>query len=159
MAEQPQTPPPLDQPTGQLSAYLADRDEPCPACNYNLRGLQTDRCPECNRELVLQLRLAEPRMGAWIAAIAASAAMLGFNGLLVVYFLLWRAGRSSSGRDLNGVASLVLSALLAGLILHLLIRRRREFGNLPVPTRMGLAFGAWLLTVASAFSFFALIGS
>lgn len=30
-----------------LKAYLADRDIPCHACGYNLRGVTTVLCPEC----------------------------------------------------------------------------------------------------------------
>ncbi len=47
----------------QLRDYLATRDVPCPACGYNLRGLTSGRCPECNLEVVLTVRLAEPRLG------------------------------------------------------------------------------------------------
>lgn len=36
-----------------LAIYLADRDAPCPACGYNLRGLEGARCPECGAELTL----------------------------------------------------------------------------------------------------------
>jgi hypothetical protein len=31
----------------RLARYLADRDAKCPRCAYNLRGLASDRCPEC----------------------------------------------------------------------------------------------------------------
>lgn len=34
-----------------LRAYLADRDVPCPACGYNLRGITTAACPECGAAL------------------------------------------------------------------------------------------------------------
>ena len=34
-----------------LTEYLASRDEACPGCGYNLRGLVGDRCPECNQQL------------------------------------------------------------------------------------------------------------
>jgi len=30
-----------------LISYLAEQDIPCPGCQYNLRGLQQDHCPEC----------------------------------------------------------------------------------------------------------------
>ena len=30
-----------------LTAFLADRDVPCPGCGYNLRGLVGARCTEC----------------------------------------------------------------------------------------------------------------
>lgn len=36
-------------------AWLADRDAPCPACRYNLRGSPGAVCPECGVELALRL--------------------------------------------------------------------------------------------------------
>ena len=38
-----------------LAAYLAERDVPCPACGYNLRGLKAQACPECTQPPVLGL--------------------------------------------------------------------------------------------------------
>ncbi|MFN0133636.1 MAG: hypothetical protein ACKVW3_14050 [Phycisphaerales bacterium] len=46
-----------------LRDFLADRDAPCPACDYNLRGLKADRCPECDR--VLELGLIGTTVGMW----------------------------------------------------------------------------------------------
>jgi hypothetical protein len=39
----------------RIRRYMAERDLPCPGCKYNLRGIATDACPECGR----QLRYAE----------------------------------------------------------------------------------------------------
>lgn len=47
---------PVDQ---TLVAYLAQRDTPCPHCGYNLRGVESPRCPECGG--ALELTLARPR--------------------------------------------------------------------------------------------------
>ncbi len=38
-----------------LASYLADRDEPCPACRYNLRGATGVKCPECGHPLALSI--------------------------------------------------------------------------------------------------------
>lgn len=38
-----------------LSAYLADRDVPCPGCGYNLRDGSGPVCPECGKGLRLSL--------------------------------------------------------------------------------------------------------
>lgn len=35
----------------RLNAHLAQSDVPCPACNYNLRGLDRAACPECGLAL------------------------------------------------------------------------------------------------------------
>ncbi|MBY0307217.1 MAG: hypothetical protein K2Q09_00600 [Phycisphaerales bacterium] len=147
--------PPAPQPDPHLRAFLADRDEPCPACTYNLRGLATDRCPECNRELVLQLRLAEPRLGEWIAAIAAVAAMLGFNAMIFGWFLLEMTQRRVSGLEFQRSWSLMIFGVVAAVGLAVLIRARRRFGNLARRARLGLAVFCWLVCIASAVVFFA----
>jgi hypothetical protein len=36
---------------GYFAHHLADHDEPCPRCGYNLRGLIVRRCPECGSRL------------------------------------------------------------------------------------------------------------
>jgi hypothetical protein len=37
-----------------LRRYLADHDVPCPACGYNLRGLEGEVCPECGDVVALR---------------------------------------------------------------------------------------------------------
>ena len=60
--------------------FLAAHDAPCPACGYNLRGVDTLYCPECARVLdlpsLMEMRPPEPWYGpvsrrtwrAWILA-------------------------------------------------------------------------------------------
>ena len=54
-----------------LRDYLASLDVSCPGCRYNLRGITTGVCPECNRVLHLQLaapdQLAHARPIGWVA--------------------------------------------------------------------------------------------
>lgn len=66
-----------------LNAYLADRDEPCPRCGYNLRNLTGDTCPECGDALRLKVGLVEPRMFAYIASIIPWCIGLGASGFFV----------------------------------------------------------------------------
>ena len=76
-------------PTSDLSAYLAQRDLPCPACGRNLRGVTGDKCPECGLELSVPILEASPSRtpGAilivrWLALAAmAVAAYLAYTGL------------------------------------------------------------------------------
>lgn len=48
-------PPSPTAPDPTLRDFLAAHDAPCPNCGYNLRGIATSTCPECNRSLQLQL--------------------------------------------------------------------------------------------------------
>ncbi|RNC80284.1 MAG: hypothetical protein ED559_00260 [Phycisphaera sp.] len=52
-AKGPPMPPPEDAGPEALRRYLQSHDAECPDCGYQLRGLQADCCPECNRELGL----------------------------------------------------------------------------------------------------------
>ena len=43
-----ETPPPPDiDHSTLLEHHLADHDEPCPMCGYDLRGADHKVCPEC----------------------------------------------------------------------------------------------------------------
>src|SRR5688572_33486872 len=70
-----------------LVDYLRERDVACPLCRYNLRGLQTSRCPECGRALTLGVWLAEPRMAAWVVALVPSLLSAGV-GVLMVFAMI-----------------------------------------------------------------------
>lgn len=50
---------------GTLRHFLANADAPCPACGYNLRGLNASRCPECSTPLELTLASARTNRYAW----------------------------------------------------------------------------------------------
>lgn len=41
--------------SGLLPEFLAERDEPCPHCGYNLRGVRAGSCPECGKAIRLGL--------------------------------------------------------------------------------------------------------
>lgn len=153
MADAPR---PLDP---NLVAYLSERDEHCPSCSYNLRGLKVDRCPECNRELVVQIRLAEPRMAAWLTALIGSCTMLGFNGLLSFYFIVVVSRRGMGGpRDRTIATVLYTSTAIAGIALAFLLYKRRWVCNLHSPAREVIAVFAWLLTALSSIMFFSMAG-
>ncbi len=80
-----------------LSAYLADRDVPCPGCGYNLRGLTADRCPECSQALKLSVSLQEAHLSALLAAILPPIAIAGAAGVLLIVVFMFTVG---SGRTL-----------------------------------------------------------
>ncbi|MGD9690638.1 MAG: hypothetical protein AB7K52_13215 [Phycisphaerales bacterium] len=83
-----------------LRELLSTRHIPCPGCGYDLHGLATQRCPECSQDLALRVNLSEPRLGPWIAMLAAHLAAFGAALvciLLVAYLAItdkgWPAGR------------------------------------------------------------------
>lgn len=44
----------------RLRLYLESPDAQCQACEYNLQGLQTDRCPECGSRIRLPAHFGRP---------------------------------------------------------------------------------------------------
>lgn len=71
-----------------LRSFLAERDAACPSCGYNLWGLQSDQCPECGREMKLELSLAQDdvRWVVWPLRVSI-AAMLLFLALWAYWVL------------------------------------------------------------------------
>ncbi len=83
------TPPPPDPGSAsaasddaRLLAWLAEHDEACPLCRYNLRGLTVTRCPECRTSLALTVGAPRLRFGAWILGVISCALGLGFDGVM-----------------------------------------------------------------------------
>src|SRR5436305_5139677 len=74
-----------------LVEYLGTRDVACPRCAYNLRGLTSSRCPECGKELQLNVAVLERSLKAWItlAASVAAAAGVGVLFLCLIRRLGW----------------------------------------------------------------------
>jgi hypothetical protein len=130
---------------GLLRAFLAERDCACPGCGYNLRMLESNRCPECAMEVQLGVRLAEPRLGALITGVIALAAGAGFGGLLVgfgVLMLLLKGPGGGADRFfvVNGTV-----AVVNGVALWMWLRCWRYVRRWPAGRRMGLALACWLL--------------
>jgi hypothetical protein len=48
-----------------LAQYLAERDAPCPACGYNLRGSAVGKCGECGATIQLGLARCSALGGQW----------------------------------------------------------------------------------------------
>src|SRR4051812_41860732 len=81
-----------------LIEYLRDRDVPCPLCGYNLRQLDSARCPECGRDIRLNINLAEPYLRGWITAAAALCASAGVG--IVMLILVCQEGMPRSRQPL-----------------------------------------------------------
>lgn len=108
----------------QLRNYLQDRDIECPRCGYNLRSLTGVQCPECGTRLVLAVREAEPRMGAWIALTVMVCLNAGV-GLLIVGVSVKQGRFQDTLLELPTVVGTIF--MMASLLLApaLLLFRRR----------------------------------
>lgn len=134
-------------PPDHLRSFLEHADVPCPGCGYNLRGLQTDHCPECRQELTLRVTLAEPKLGPWITGLVGLSCGIGFNGLILsAWFVMSQF--SARGRSiprevlLAGVFPLILlAALLAAWI-----RWGSALRRLNARPLWTLSLVCWLLT-------------
>ena len=115
-----------------LRAYLGGRTIGCPRCDYNLRGISTDRCPECGCVLELQLASAGVPLGWWLAGLLSVALPLGFafTFACAAMFGAWRS-RFWSERDWWLLAALVTLTLFYSICLAAIIRRRQRFVRLP----------------------------
>lgn len=68
----------------EVVAFLAGRSAPCPKCGYDLKDIQTPRCPECAEPLVLRVGSPRARFGWLIVAIAPGC----FSGVAAVFVLV-----------------------------------------------------------------------
>ena len=68
-----------------LLAYLGGHDEPCPMCEYNLRGLTGTVCPECGEALRLRVSLSEPKMAAYLCGLIGLSVGVGFSGIILAF--------------------------------------------------------------------------
>jgi hypothetical protein len=142
----------------QLRRYLAERDAPCPGCGYNLRGLAGPRCPECDAPLALRVGLAEPRLGAFLCGAIGLGAGIGFSGLLLGYFLFILLLDRPWGPGWSEGVPLAVSLAILGALLSVWIRTRAWQRRAWSPrAHWIIAGGAWLLSVASAVWFFAVV--
>ena len=77
---------PITDESSLLVDFLSQRDVPCPLCGYNLRGLNSMKCPECGRQLRLSVGLAEPFLRGWVMLATGVFASAGVGVFLLVLF-------------------------------------------------------------------------
>lgn len=130
-----------------LRQFVADRDEPCPACRYNLRNLQTHCCPECGLPLTLRVALSEPAWGTYLASIIGASLGLGFCGLLLTFIAVRFVVGASIGAGLVYYVPLFAGTAISGGIILWLVRRRRVFIRLSPDARLPFAGACWLVGV------------
>jgi len=141
-----------------LTRYLATRDVTCPACGYDLRELTSPRCPECGAELVLRLTLARPRQGVYINGIVALGAGVGFHALILAYVGWYYITDGYFGPGLLECVPLIVGLALEGPALIVWARSWMLFQRKPNALGWALVGLCWLLTIATAFWFFARAG-
>src|SRR5262245_23461040 len=82
--DHPPTTPPLADTDAELVAFLENRSAPCPRCAYDLRGIQTPKCPECAEPLVLKVGSPRARFGWLVLAMAPGC----FSGVAAVFVMV-----------------------------------------------------------------------
>lgn len=140
-----------------LAEYLAQRDEACPSCGYNLRGLTTDRCPECHELLRLRVGLAEPKLGTFIAGLVGLAAGAGFSVLLVGFGLFMVATRNHNADMPKFFAITGGGFVVEGLLAMAWIRYRHRVSRWSLATRIWLVAASFALTITNLVVFTAFI--
>jgi len=129
-----------------LRQYLGSRDVPCPHCQYNLRNLTNDVCPECGEQITLRLQALDPRQAAAIAGLVALSAGAGLNGLLLIY---WAAVMIFYDRNYGGwwkfLAINAIGFVVLGALLALWLIKWKQIRRLAKNQR-------WLLVGACAFA-------
>ena len=133
-----------------VKIFLTDRDEPCAACGYNLRGVQEPRCPECGAAIRLIVDSESRQLrSAWNWAWWSLQFITLFAAIRLVYWLfnVWNSPGYFSG--LVGKLSLV-SPVLAPILMYVVLAVSLKRSQLKLDD--GLLFlirGAALITVAA----------
>lgn len=127
-----------------LRSYLTQHDAECPWCGHGLRGLASDRCPECGNALQLALRTStEGRTWAWCLLSAGTGAGMGLS--MALYFVLIMI---SGGKfPLWILASFGFVAAVGLLVALRLLGLRTRWGLIPPRTRRVLAMLSVLAAV------------
>jgi hypothetical protein len=68
----------------EVVAFVKGRSVPCPRCAYDLRDIQTARCPECGEPLVLKIGSPRPRFGWLVLAMVPGC----FSGVAALFVLI-----------------------------------------------------------------------
>lgn len=125
-----------------LKQLLALREIPCPVCGYNLRGIESDKCPECGAKLDLRVGSSDLKLGLWIAAILGVALPLGFGLIMTLLFsyMSLKEGLPGTRRVVTLFGPCLALTILEGLALSLLWYKRKRFWRQTAHNQRQIAF-------------------
>lgn len=143
---------PSDLEASPLREHLAQRDCPCPNCGYNLRGLASEHCPECNLPLRLSVSLAEPGLGRFLAVLLPLCVVGGMFAIGLLIVIAISAYRNSWPSRRESDVLIIMPIVIAPALLipsAMLIRRsgRSWLRKLPRPAARRVVAGAFLAAV------------
>lgn len=107
-----------------IHTFLATRDEPCPACNYNLRGIAADTCPECGSRLEMTLRRVQRDFPSIAGVLALGCLLFLIGGATWGIVNVWNTPASSMPQGFltqyiamhSALGSLSLASLTIGIM-------------------------------------------
>ncbi|MBX3377089.1 MAG: hypothetical protein KF678_08810 [Phycisphaeraceae bacterium] len=130
----------MSEPDPLLLSFLGERDALCPVCEYNLRGLKADRCPECSSHLQLQVGSENIRLGPWVSAVVSFALAVGFDAVMGLMVSIAFAATFFSPQQVAPLVRQQHLILMGGFLgmgmtcataILLLVRRRRRWMVMP----------------------------
>lgn len=117
--------------------YLRHHDVTCARCGYSLRGMTTDRCPECGQQVELQAKTRFPNLWPLVLAVSPGLAA-GILGLLFAIVIVIMLGERDQA----------LMLLLPGLSCVLsiaIVKNAESFLRQPRLRQWGYAALIWLI--------------
>lgn len=123
----------------ELIKFLANQRAYCPACEYDLRGLQADRYPECDTPLHLESLLRTTAQEDEAAFVAATIDHLAFLALLIVFGMpmgmYWMASVVTGDWATMGMTTPIM--LLLGFVVYRRWWRGLRVSPRPMTPRAG----------------------
>lgn len=140
-----------------LRTFLAEHDEPCPACGYSLRGLTGETCPECGEALRLRVGMVEPRLGFFVSGLVGLASGAGFHGFVLIW-AVWVLLFNGGGPEPRDIVLLLVGLLSCGVGLGVWLRARRRLRHASVEVRRLCLAACWAVPAMTVGSFVTTVG-